>query len=118
MSSREKLKSGQPLLLTMNADKKPDDEQVRMNLLAVDYLSEVMARTASCLILTLEGGIDTVRELQKVLDQDEPGRCKIFLKVQVKDYELEVELPNRYALSQKTLETLQHLGGIGEIKQV
>ena len=117
-SSREKLKSGQPLLLTMNADKKPDDEQVRMNLLSVDYLSEVMARTASCLILSLEGGMDTIRELQKVLDQDEPGRCKIFLKMQVKDYELEVELPNRYALSQKTLETLQHLGGIGEIKQV
>ena len=118
LSSREKLKSGQPLLLTMSADKKPDDEQIRMNLLAVDYLSEVMARTASCLILDLEGGLETVQELKKILSQDEPGRCKIFLRMQVKDYELEVELAEKYALSQKTLEALQHLSGIGEIKQV
>ncbi len=118
MSAREKLKSGQPLLLTMNADKKPDDEQIRMNLLSVDYLSEVMARTASCLILDLEGGLETVQELKKILSQDEPGRCKIFLRMQVKDYELEVELAEKYALSQKTLEALQHLSGIGEIKQV
>lgn len=117
-SSREKLKSGQPLLLTMAADKKPDDEQIRMNLLSVDYLSEVMARTASCLILDLEGGLETVQELKKILSQDEAGRCKIFLRMKVKDYELEVELAERYALSQKTLEALQHLSGIGEIKQV
>ncbi len=118
ISSREKLKSGQPLLLTMSADKKPDDEQIRMNLLAVDYLSEVMARTASCLILDLEGGLETVQELKKILSQDEAGKCKIFLRMHVKDYELEVELSERYALSQKTLEALQHLSGIGEIKQV
>ncbi len=118
VNSREKLKSGQPLLLTMGADKKPDDEQIRMNLIAVDYLSEVMARTASCLILDLDGGLETVQELKKILAQDEAGRCKIFLRLQVKGYELEVELAEKYALSQKTLEALQHLSGIGEIKQV
>ncbi|MBO7244164.1 MAG: DNA polymerase III subunit alpha [Alphaproteobacteria bacterium] len=117
-NSKDKLKSGQPLLLTMSADKKPDDEQIRMNLLSVDYLSEVMARTASCLILDLDGGMETLQELKKVLSQDEPGKCKIFLRMKVKEYEVEVELSEKYALSQKTLEALQHLGGIGEIKQV
>ena len=102
----------------MNADKKPDDEQVRMNLLAVDYLSEVMARTASCLILDLDGGMKTLQELKNILSQDDKGKCKIFLRMKVKDYEVEVELFEKYALSQKTLEALQHLGGIGEIKQV
>ncbi len=115
--SKEKLKSGQPLLLTLAADKKPDEDMIRMNIQGVEYLSEVMAKTASTLIVYLDS-LDAVVPLKKVLEQEEKGRSKIFLIVSVQGYEMELELPGRYALQPKTIDALQHLAGLGEIRQV
>lgn len=116
-ANKEKLKSSQPLLLTLAADKKPDDDQIRMNVQAVDYLSEVMAKTASILIIRIDSN-EAVLGLRRILDQDDKGRSKIFLIAEVKGYEIELELLGRYALLPQTMDALQRLSGIGEIKQV
>lgn len=116
-ANKEKLKSGQPLLFTLAADKKPDEEQIRMNIQSVDYLSEVMAKTASTLIIRLDTA-EAVIGLKKTLDKDERGRSKVFLIAQVQGYEMEIELPEKYALLPQTMDALQHLPGLGEIKQV
>lgn len=115
--NKEKLKSGQPLLLTLLVDKKPDEEQIRMNIQAVDYLSEIMAKTVSTLLIYVDT-IEAVQALKRVLDRDEKGRSKIFLITQVQGYEIELELPDRYALSPQTIDELQWLPGLGKIKQV
>ena len=116
-TQKEKLKSGQPLLLTISADKRPDDEQIRMNVQAVDYLSEVMAKTVSTLIISVDNK-QAVIGLANVLNREEKGRSKIFLKIPEKQYEVEIELRGGYALTPKTLDILQRLPGLREIKQV
>lgn len=114
---KEKLKSGQPLLLTISADKRPDDEQLRMNIQSVEYLSEVMAKTVSTLIISVDNK-QAVEMLAQVLNKEEKGRSKIFLKIPEKQYEVEVELRGGYALTPKTLDALQRIPGLNEIKQV
>ena len=114
---KEKLKSGQPLLLTISADKRPDDDQLRMNIQSVEYLSEVMAKTVSTLIISVDNK-QAVEMLAQVLNKEEKGRSKIFLKIPEKQYEVEVELRGGYALTPKTLDALQRIPGLNEIKQV
>ncbi len=116
-TQKEKLKSGQPLLLTISADKRPDDDQLRMNIQSVEYLSEVMAKTVSTLIISVDNK-QAVEMLAQVLNKEEKGRSKIFLKIPEKQYEVEVELRGGYALTPKTLDALQRIPGLNEIKQV
>ena len=116
-TQKEKLKSGQPLLLTISADKRPDDEQLRMNIQSVDYLSEVMAKTVSTLIIRVDNE-KAISDLQRVLLTEEKGKSKIFLITVAKGYEIEVDLGGGYALTPKTLDALQHISGLSEIRQV
>lgn len=116
-TQKEKLKSGQPLLMTVNADKRPDDESVRMNIQTVEYLSAVMAKTVSTLIISVDNQ-KAITELAGVLNKEEKGRSKIYLKIPENQYEVEIELRGGYALTPKTLDALQHIAGISEIKQV
>ncbi|MBQ6853995.1 MAG: DNA polymerase III subunit alpha [Alphaproteobacteria bacterium] len=116
-TQKEKLKSGQPLLLTISADKRPDDEQLRMNIQSVDYLSEVMAKTVSTLIIRVDNE-KAISDLQRVLLTEEKGKSKIFLITTAKGYEIEVDLGGGYALTPKTLDALQHISGLSEIRQV
>ncbi len=115
--NKEKLKSGQPLLLTINADKRPDDEQIRMNIQGVEYLSEVMAKSASSLIIRVDSE-KAVENLHKVLSVAESGRSKIYLIIQTQGYEVEIELARQYALTPTMIDALQHTSGLSEIKQV
>lgn len=115
---KEKLKSGQPLLFTIAAGKRPDDDQqLRMNVQAVEYLSEVMAKTVSTLIITVNNK-DAVTSLAQILNQEAKGRSKVYLKIPEQQYEVEIELRGGYELTPKTLDELQRLSGLSEIRQV
>lgn len=116
ISAREKLKSGQPLLLSVTADKRGDDEEVRLTLNAVEYLSEVMAKTASTLLVTMDQP-EQVSALGRIFAKDRPGRSQVFILARVMGHEVEIALPKRYTLLPETMEALQHLPGI-EYRQV
>ena len=109
--SKEKLKSGQPLLLGVSADKKPDSDEIRMNLNTVDYLSDVMSQTASTLIITV-GQAATVAQLGQLFAHDKPGPSQVFIVVPVGEHEVEIALSKKYALIPDTMAALQHLPDI------
>lgn len=109
--SKEKLKSGQPLLLGVSADKKPDSDEIRMNLNTVDYLSDVMSQTASTLIITV-GQAATVAQLGQIFAHDKPGPSQVFIVVPVGEHEVEIALSKKYALIPDTMAALQHLPDI------
>lgn len=109
--NKEKLKSGQPLLLSVSADKKPDEDEIRMNLNSVEYLAEVMSKTASTLIITLDKP-ESAQALAQILLRDQAGRSQVFVIVPVDGYEVEMVLPKKYALLPETMNALQHLPDI------
>lgn len=109
--NKEKLKSGQPLLLSVSADKKPDEDEIRMNLNSVEYLAEVMSKTASTLIITLDKP-ESAQALAQILLRDQAGRSQVFVIVLVDGYEVEMALPKKYALLPETMNALQHLPDI------
>lgn len=117
ISSREKLNSGQPLLFNLTADKKPDEEALRMTLQSVDYLSEIVSKTASTLIIVIETK-EPVSKIREILSADGSGRSRAFVIVQTPDYEVEIPLGEQYALLPETMEALGRLSDIIELKQV
>lgn len=116
-SNQEKLESGAPLLLTISADKRADDDRLRMTVQSVEYLSEAMARTVSTLLIRVNS-TTAVDGIHKILSEAGSGSGKIYLIMPVRNYEVEVELPDGYNFSPKMLDALQYLPGIGDIRQV
>ncbi|MBR6231693.1 MAG: DNA polymerase III subunit alpha [Alphaproteobacteria bacterium] len=115
-ANREKLKSNQPLLLTVNATRKEGEEDVRLNLAEVEYLSEVMANTASTLIVRLEKA-DAVNDIKKVLEKVPKGKSKIFLILKTNEYDVEFELPTHYTITPEVIDNLTRILGVAEVKQ-
>ena len=102
---KEKLKSGQPLLLTITADKRPDDGEIRMTLQNVEYLADVMAKTPTTLIINLNdaGEIPVIRE---ALGSHDSGKSRVFLLIRENGYDIELALNGTYELTPTILEKL------------
>ena len=115
-ANRDKLKSGQPLLLTVNATRKEGEEDVRLNLAEVEYLADVMANTATTLIVNLEK-VEAVQEIKKVLTKVPAGKSKIFLILKTTDYNVEFELPTHYTITPDVIDNLSRISGVQEVKQ-
>ena len=116
IANRDKLKSGQPLLLTVNASRQEGEEDVRLNLVEVEYLSDVMANTATTLIVRLEKA-DAVIEIKKILEKVPKGKSKIFLLLKTAEYNVEFELPTHYTITPEVMDDLSRILGVAEIKQ-
>ena len=87
-----------------------------MNLAEVEYLSEVMANTASTLIVRLEKA-DAVNEIKKALENVPKGKSKIFLILKTNDYDVEFELPTHYTITPEVMDNLARIMGVAEVKQ-
>ncbi len=117
IAQRDKLKSGQPLLLTLMADRRDGEEDVRMSLQNVEYLSDVMANTSTTLILTLEK-TDHLADVQKILQANAGGRGKVFISILTGGTRVEIALPGHYMLKQEALDALERVSGVVQVKQV
>ena len=116
-ASRDKLNSGQPLLFSVIADRREGEEQISVRLLTVDLLSDVLGKTSSTLILQIESQ-SALSEIKKVLSADGMGKSKVFIIVTVGDQEVELALPDKYALKPNTMSALSQIAGITSLKQV
>ncbi len=114
---RDKLKSGQPLLLTISAIKREGEEQIRVNIQDVAYLADAMAKTQTTLIVRLEKS-EAVDEVKKVLEKVPSGKSKIFLLIKTNEYDVEFELPNHYTIVPDVIDSLSRILGVAEVKQV
>ncbi len=116
-ANREKLNSNQPLLFTVQAEKREGEEQISLRIVGVELLSEMMSKTASTLILKIESK-ECVLNIKKVLDADAKGKSRVFIILTSGANEVEIALPDRYALHPNTISNLSQIAGILEIKQV
>ena len=120
-ASREKFNSNQPLLFTVQAECREGEEQISLRILEVELLSDMLSKTASTLILKLDPKANTkecVGLIQKALASDTKGKSRVFLILTVDENEVEMALPNLYALRPETLAALSQVSGILEMKQV
>ena len=116
-TNREKLKSGQPLLLNIMADKRADDERIRLSLIGADYLNDIMSKTAASVIITV-GSAACVPALAKTIEQQPRGQSRVFIVVKTDEFDVEISLAGRYTIQGDAIHHLQHMAGIVEVRQV
>lgn len=117
IASREKLKSGQPLLLNIMADKRQDGDGIRTTLLSVDYLNDIMSKTAASVIITV-GSADVVPALARTIEQQPKGQSRVFIVVKTDEFDVEISLNGRYTVQGDAIHHLQHMSGILDVRQV
>lgn len=114
---REKLKSGQPLLLSVFADKKQDEDRLRLSLNNVELLSEVMAKTASTVIITVEK-VEAAEALKNIFDRLPAGKSRVFIMVKTTDFVVELSVPGKFFIAPDVVERAGRVAGVIDIKQV
>ena len=113
--SREKLKSGQPLIFSVLAEKK--EEQIRIIVQSVEYLNEVITKISSSVMIYLSD-VASLPLIQSVLKQDAPGKGKVFLIPQVNEWDVEIALEEGFSLTPDTVKALRSVPGVKEIRQL
>ncbi len=112
--TREKLKSNQPLIFSVQADKKEDE--VRLILQAVEFLNESIAKISHCVMIYVNDSA-CLEQIKAVLKEDDSSKGRVFLVPHVGNFDVEVALDGNYALTADVVQQLRNIPGIKEIKQ-
>lgn len=114
VASRELMESGQPMLITLDA--KLEDDQVRLMATKMRPLDEAVAARLDNLRIQVSDGAP-VAEIKEIIDADGRGNGRILLVARSNGHEVEVALPNRYAISSATLGRIKDVPGVTDIRQ-
>ena len=112
--SRDKLKSGQPLIFSVLADKKEDE--IRMTLQAVEYLNEAITKVSSSVMIYMSDPA-CLSAIQSILKNASVGKGKVFLIPRVNNWDVEVALEGGYDLTPDIINSLRSIPGVNEIRQ-
>ncbi len=114
----ELINSGQPLLAHLTIDKKIEDSNPRIMINKLELLDKAVAEVAKGLIIHINSS-STLKPLHKILQADKKGSNKIYLKPEIPDWDVAVELPDKFAFaSPNFLNEIRNLPGIGLIKEI
>lgn len=115
LQSRELLKSGQPLIFSVQADKKEDE--VRLLIQAVESLNTSIAKVSRTLVLYVDSdkSLPTIRD---VLDKDADGKGRVLVVACVDGFEVEIALEKGYALSAETVQQVRSIPAVLAVKQL
>ena len=114
VASREMLESGDPLLITLDA--KVEKDQLRLMATKMTPLDEAVAARLDNLRIQIKDGA-RVGELKEIIDADGKGNGRILLVARSNGHEVEVSLPDRYAISASTLGRVKDVPGVEDIRQ-
>ena len=114
VASRDMLESGEPLLITLDA--RLEDNQVRLMATKMVPLDEAVAAKLDNLRIQIKEGAP-VEELKEIIDADGRGNGRILLVARSNGHEVEVALPDRYAISPQTLGRIKDIPGVTGIRQ-
>jgi DNA polymerase-3 subunit alpha len=114
--SRALLEAGTPILLSVDADKK-SEEEIRFLAQTIEPLdSAVQATTRFLDIRVTQAG--AVRGVKSVLDKAGAGRLKVRLLVDAgQGREAEIELPGGWTLREDMPKSLRAIGGVSEVRE-
>jgi DNA polymerase III subunit alpha len=113
-ASRELLESGQPMLITLDA--RHENDQVRLMVTKLMPLDEAVAARLDNLRIQVKDGAP-VEELKEIIEADGRGNGRILLVARVNGHEIEIALPDRYAISSQTLGRVKDVPGVTDIRQ-
>jgi len=102
------------MLVTLDA--RMEDDRVRLMATKMTKLDEAVAARLDNLRVQVRDGAP-VDELREIIAADGRGNGRILLVARSNGHEVEVALPDRYAISAQTLAKIKDVPGVMDIRQ-
>ena len=114
---KEMLKSGKPLLVTVNAERQEGAEEPRLTLQHAEYLDDVISETAGGIMIILNQR-EAISSVQHLINGLSVGRSRILLSVLADKWEVEIACEKKYALTPDVFEKLSKIQGVLEVREL
>jgi len=117
-SARDLLNAGTLILLSVDVDKKSEDE-LRFLAQTIEPLTQAVQNVTSKLnISIISGGGEVVGRIKSVLGQAGQGKVKVSMIVTAGSREAEIELPGGWNITETTPKLLRSIAGVGDIREI
>lgn len=116
-ATREMLKSGQPLLITLNAEREEGADEPRMILQRAEMLDDVISKMAAGIVVVF-GCEECLPKIREILDRAASGRSRILFAVQVDKWEVDIPLEKKYTLTADIISELRAVPGVLEVRDI
>jgi DNA polymerase-3 subunit alpha len=112
------LESGAPLYAQVTIDKQSDDMPPRMMFNVIRTLDDAIAENSKGLIVYVND-IAAVRPIKEALRHENFGTHKVYIKPEINDWDVRIELKDAYALADgKTLTAIRGISGVTMVEEI
>lgn len=112
------IKSGQPLYLRAKIKKSSDDAPVSITFERVKTLDEEITENSKGLVIEIRD-VCAVKPIYSTLSHEHYGQFKIYIKPELSDWDVRIQLKNGYALDNGGLLTaLRNIPGVSSVKEL
>ena len=116
--ARDLLTAGTPILLSVDVDKKSEDE-LRFLAQMIEPLTQAVQNVTSRLNINItSGSAECIGKIKTILGQAGQGKVKVSLVVAAGAHEAEIELPGGWNITESTPKALRAVAGIGDIREI
>ncbi len=116
--ARELLAAGNAVLLSVDVDKKNDDE-LRFLAQSVEPLEQAVQDVTSRMDIRIsKGDAATVGNIKSILRQGGRGRMKVSLIVDTGAREAEIELPGGWQMTEGMPKSLRAIAGVADVREI
>lgn len=113
---RDLLASGTPILLSVDADRKGEDE-IRFLAQAIEPLTEAVAAVTRKLNIHVSGS-GAIGEIKALLVRAGAGKVRVSLVMNAGGNEAEIELPGSWNVTEGIPRSLRAIGGVGDVREL
>ena len=113
----EVINSGLPLLVSVSITKENEEALPRTMINLVETLDQAIANVSSGLIIYVND-VSAVKPIHEVLRHDNNGVNKIYIKPDIPEWDVRIELPGGFAFVNDTMSKIRAISGVTTIKEL
>ena len=111
------INSGYPLLVSVNITKENEEMPPRTMINMVETLDQAIANVSKGLIIYVNN-VSAVKTIHEVLSHDNNGVNKIYIKPEIPQWDVRIELSGGYAFANDTVSKIRGISGVTTIKEI
>lgn len=113
----EVINSGLPLLVSVSITKENEEAMPRTMINLVETLDQAIANVSNGLIIYVND-VSAVKPIHEVLRHDNNGVNKIYIKPELPEWDVRIELPGGFAFVNDTMSKIRAISGVTTIKEL
>lgn len=113
----EVINSGLPLLVSVSITKENEEAMPRTMINLVETLDQAIANVSNGLIIYVND-VSAVKPIHEVLRHDNNGVNKIYIKPDVPEWDVRIELAGGFAFVNDTMSKIRAISGVTTIKEL